>query len=189
MKIAMAASAALMLWSGACAAQVDAYESKGNLAATRHLGCIPLTEVKSEYTPPDLAIAFKACVEAGRYDDAVDLLRIAGAYARFDAMRVPDETSHDAFAVIMSYVELSETDRAKLLDINKRTAARDSPDLLRICNQAKRIGPPNYTPDYMIRHGMGAFFGPGQGVPADFDAKAAWKTLLDAYMHCSVSDL
>ena len=63
--------------------------------------------------------------------------------------------------------------------------AGDRSSMAMLCSRIRVIGPPNYRPTYMIRHGMGAFIGgSGNGLVADFDPAAAWEESLDTYLHC-----
>jgi hypothetical protein len=189
MKVHIAAGALLLFVAApAQAGSVTSYEAKGNLAVTHDLGCIAGAQIRNEYTPPDLMRAFVKCAHAARYDDALLLFMIAGAYARFDTMRVPDATAHDAFAVLMTNATDDESDAEKKGVLASLEIYKDKASALfaGVCAAAVRLGPPNYAPDYMTRHGMGAFLGGGSAAPADFDAHEAWKKAADTYLHCAV---
>jgi hypothetical protein len=185
-----AAAAALLPFvaAPAQAGNVTSYETKGNLAVTHDLDCIASAQISNAYTPPDLMRAFTKCVHAARYDDALLLFMIAGADARFDTMRVPDATAHDAFAVLMTNATNGESDAEHKGMLASLEIYKDKASALftGVCAAAARLGPPNYAPDYMTRHGMGAALGGGSAPPADFDAHEAWKKAADSYLHCAV---
>jgi hypothetical protein len=188
MKALFALLAFAALSSGA-SAQVTAYQSAGNLEVTHKLGCIAMAEMKTEYTPPDLMRALHICAKAKRYDDAYMLFTVAGVYSRFDALRVPDDSAHDAFQVLMANDPIDEDDQPIFQKLLEAYTTPGSPEFLRKCAAIKKLGPPTYEPVYMIRHGMGAFLGAGEGTPKDFDRHVAWKTAVGGYLHCNTDDL
>lgn len=173
--------------------QVTDFEMEGNLKPTHNLECIPVTEVKTEYTPADLMVAEGKCARAGRYDDAIALLLIAGTYARFDTLRVADVSAHDALEAIQANNPPDEKMRAAMPPIAAKYAASGSAEMAALCQRLKQLGPPNYYPGYMVRHGMAAFFGRGTGsntgLVSNFDAQKAWKQSLSSWLHCDVSDM
>jgi GTPase Era involved in 16S rRNA processing len=177
--------------SDVSAGQITSVETPGNLKPTHQLGCITLDNIQNVDTAADLVAAYAACRDTGRYDDAVQLLLAAGTYAYFDTLRVADTTSHDALVAMEANNPPSDAERPFMMATIKKSYDRGSPAMMKICVVLKQVGPPDYRPDYMIRHGMGSFFGGGgnDGLVADFDAKAAWKTSLDKWLHCDVTDL
>jgi hypothetical protein len=184
--------AALLLLGASAAAggQITNYTTPGNLKAAHTLGCIGLKDIRNEDTPPDLMNAYTACIAAKRYDDAILLWTVAGTYAYFDALRVPDVSAHDAFQVLMLEHQPGPDDGAKLRDLlAKYRAAGGKGAGPALCSDIKRLGAPSYRPDYMIAHGMSAFVGGAGGAPAGFDAKKGWRDTLDKYLHCDVSDM
>ena len=92
------------------------------------------------------------------YKEGTFLFALAGAYGRFDTLRVADNSAHQAVAV-------ARMQALSTLDKSKQTAFQESlkatlgnPEgLAAACKEIVRIGPPNYYPRYMIQHGMGAF--------------------------------
>ena len=170
------------------AQQVQSYETPGNLKPTHDLACIGMDKVRNDYTPADLMVAYVKCTRAGRYDDALVLMLVAGTYARFDTLRVSDVSAHDAFQAIEADIPRDEKVVAGMQPVFEKDKAANSPELAKFCTDLKHLGAPNYYPAYMIAHGMGAFLG-GGGLVKDFDAKKGWKTAVDQYMHCDVSDL
>jgi hypothetical protein len=180
--------AAFLLVPGAAfaAGSITSYQTKGNLAVTHDLACIPLAEAKNDDTPPDLMRGLAKCVEAARYDEALEMFLLAGVYARFDTTRVADVSAHDAFQVIVAqtFGSFSEDEGAKLRATMQRYKATGSPEFARACAAIRKLGPPDYRPDYMTSHGMGAFVGGSTDAPAKFDAGDAWKKSIDSYLHC-----
>ena len=170
------------------AQQVQSYETPGNLKPTHDLACIGISEVRNDYTPADLMTGYVKCTQAGRYDDALVLMLVAGTYASFDSQRVSDVSAHDAFQAIEANIPQDEKVKAGLQPVFEKYKAANSPEMAKFCTDLKHLGPPNYYPAYMVAHGMGAFLGTG-GLVKDFDAKKGWKTAVDQYMHCDVSGL
>ncbi len=191
MRFAGFAILALLVGSGTTNAQVTSYESEGNLKLSHELSCITMAEVKNDYTPPDLIRARGLCYKEGRLDDAAQLFFTAGAYARFDMLRVTDKTAHQAWQVLLMNNAPDDATRAKIEPVFRKYLAPDAPEHIALCKALKKLGPPSYDPTYMIQHGMGAFMGGGAKgkIAADFDAKQSWKLVLDKYLHCDVADM
>jgi hypothetical protein len=180
---------ATLLASLPASAQVTSFETEGNLKPTHDLACIAMDEIRNVYTPADLMAAHVKCRDAGQFENAFVLLLVAGTYARFDTLRVSDQTAHDAFLVLEANSQPDEKAGAGVKAAADPYLSPGSEKMRAFCTAIKRLGPPDYYPAYMVRHGMGAFFGAGGGLVVNFDAKAGWKTSLDSWLHCDVSDL
>jgi hypothetical protein len=169
------------------ASRVTNYEAPGNLAATRAINCIVAGKLSNKDTPADLYPAVMQCLNEAKYERAVFIYALAGVYARFDAMRVADETAHDAATVFLSRMTKG-VPRAKLkqFDEVKEKTLGDQGKLAEICTRIRQIGPPEYYPRYMVQHGMQAFTGfkTPKGLVPDFDAGKAWTGSLRSYLHC-----
>lgn len=167
--------------------KVTNYRVEGALASSHPLKCIPLTEAKNTFTPPDLYQGVLECLAKDNYESAAELFALAGAYVRFDAERVSDKTARQARTVLLMNT-LANTSKEKKDKLNAAVSrAIDSQDVLgRLCKQVERIGMPDYYPSYMILHGAKAFSGnPHDGaIVQDFNAAAVWKNLLSAYLRC-----
>jgi hypothetical protein len=158
------------------------------LRPVHDLDCLSVEQVKNEYTPPDLMAAYVRCAHAGRYDDAMLLRMIAGTYSYFDTLRVLDPSSHNAFWVLTQYYPPDSDDIAKLRAAGGKYADLKSPESMKLCDDLKRLGPPNYHPDYMIGHGLSASYSSGP-FTADIEVHSAWKETLGKYARCDASDL
>ena len=174
-------------WS---AGNVTNFQAKGNLAATKPVGCVTLDKLDNTFTPADLYPAVASCIRQGDYDNGAQLFAIAGVFGRFDVYRVADKTSHQGLRVLL-------INTFGPLDFEKKQAfqktlqiqfKKDSKSLRNICNKIDKIGHPGYYPKYMIMHGMNAITGnPNKDVMVkDFNAKHAWMSALDTYLHCPV---
>jgi hypothetical protein len=169
------------------APKVQNFNAPGNLESTVDLGCIPLNEAKNQYNPVDLFRASGTCVSAHRPDDAARLFALAGAYGRFDTLRVADRTAHQAILVVRSGIfgELPAAD-TDALTASLQKIMGDAALKQALCTDIARIGPPAYAPRYMIQHGIGAFTGDqGDGLVEKFDAASAWHTVLTDYVKCA----
>ena len=147
--------------------------------------CPTLDQIKNTQSPLEMYQKLPACFEAKRYDDAVNLYLISQAYGKYDALRVSDQTAHQAIAVLRMSIssmigtkEITEFQNALKPHINDRT---------QICSVLKKLGKPDYHPSYMINHGLKAFAGPqlNGGINIDFQPEIAWQETLQGYMKCT----
>lgn len=148
--------------------------------------CQSITSIENTQTPIDLTVSMVTCVREQRYDDAVDLFNVAGVFAKFDTLRVPDKTAHQAYSVLkMQAAQALSENEAQTFDAHlKNTLSKDGyhPTL---CQAVKKIGAPTYKPTYMTNHGMAAFTGKSDIEPGTpFDEKRAWGDVLETYLKC-----
>jgi hypothetical protein len=162
-------------------------ESASNLGVSHSLRCMPLSDVRNEYTPADIYPAVADCISADRYPEAVDLFLVAGVYAYFDKLRVADRTAHQAAQVLIlnnfAALDADKRERWKAFLSKRSEGGRlDASG----CDGINRLGPPRYFPGYMIQHGMQAFL-PETGVSPlveSLDEEQAWQTAMIKYLHC-----
>lgn len=168
-------------------AQITNYQAPGNLESKHPLGCVPLSEMTSEYTPADIYPGVAACIKAGKYNKAVQLFALASAFGYFDRLRVIDKSAHQAVRVlqITNLRNLPMKQKKTFMKTMKSVGATNSESLKTMCSTIKDIGPPSYFPTYMVQHGMSAFTGlNGTGVDPNFNVKKSWKEALSVYLHC-----
>lgn len=165
------------------------FTTPGNLELNYNLGCIELKDAKPIYNPVDLFKASRACITDHRYDDAVRLFALAGAYGRYDMRRVADTTAHQAVMVARMEIfdeipeEESKKFQAAVTELFDNAAKKAA-----FCAAVGRIGPPSYAPRYMIQHGMRAFLGgTNDGIVENFDSKSAWVEAFSLYLKCKPS--
>ena len=166
--------------------QITNIQAPGNLEAGADVGCIAVESLKNTYTAADLYRINTKCVKEDHLDAAVYVSAMAGVYARYDSMRVADQSAHQAQTVLRMNFANSLTESEKKAFMARLSAvAGDPASLATLCARIRAIGPPNYHPTYMIQHGMGAFVGSGgNGLVSNFDSSSAWDKSLDAYLHC-----
>lgn len=167
-------------------AQVVNHEASGNLQSNHALACIALDDAKPDYTPADLYPAVAACIVDDKMVDAVNLMVLAGAYGRFDRLRVADGTAHQATTVLQmqAYADLPESKRQSFMQAVEREV-KDPVANRKRCMKIDHLGPPKYRPDYMIPHGMGAFTGKyGDGLVPNFDSSSGWNQVRTGYLEC-----
>lgn len=156
--------------------------------------CQTLKQITPSQTPVVLTQSMLTCVQNNRYSDAVDLFNMAGVFAKFDTLRVPDKTAHQAYSVLKMQAgqSLSEEQLEKFDAQTKKSLESDGYHE-KLCATAKKVGKPSYTPTYMINHGMAAFTGrvlpndevpPALGSKTGFDENHAWNHVLDTYLKC-----
>jgi hypothetical protein len=160
------------------------YEAPGNLASTHKVSCTNMKSASNTWTPADIYPAVAQCVQEGHFDDAVELFALAGSYSRFDTMRVTDQSAWDASTVLeMQYMSNFTPEQQDAFQKAVNTLLKNSNQT---CADLISVGPPNYTPTYMLQHGMGAFLKnqPNGGLVKGFDKNAAWSKVLHDYAHC-----
>lgn len=159
-----------------------------NLAPTRKLSCIDLTDVKNTYTPPDVYTAIRACLAKGDYDRAAMLFPLAGAYAHFDAFRIKDQTARDGGQIlIMQTFAMMPPDQKQAFKQALTAVISDPKRHADFCSDVSKIGPPDYFPKYLIMHGMNAFLTPHpeqNALVPNFDAQGTWTKLQAEYLKC-----
>lgn len=184
----------------ACTAPLDPTSLllAGNWAALllQRGSCPRPASLDGHQTPVELYRSMRACLHRSDPDTAALLFALAAAYGRYDSLRVADPRAHRASTRLRlgALEQLSDPQRqalaagvaAVLADPGRR------PDL---CAAIERIGPPSYSPDYLLAHGRMALSraaGPGvrpprmpASVPVQpFDGSAAWNQVLDTVLRC-----
>lgn len=164
------------------------YKARGNLESTKKVDCVALDKLDNTYTPADIYRGVSKCIDTGEYEKGAHLFAMAGVYGRFDVYRVSDKTAHQGLRVLLinTFGSLSPEKKQAFQKTLHTVFAKDSKSLRATCNSLDSIGHPAYYPRYMIMHGMGAFgANPNQeALVKDFNAKKAWKSALDTYLHC-----
>ncbi len=159
----------------------------GQLAAKHPVSCVPLSQIDSTRTPPDLYLGVAACIQQDDYRAAAMLFALAGVESRFDAERVLDKSAGQAGQVLIMNTFNGLPDEKHERFVKEVTEiAADSAALAEICGSIRKIGYPNYYPQYMVLHGIHAFTakaGDPTLVPT-FDATATWNSLLTTYLNC-----
>ena len=141
----------------ACAGSqpVKNHEAKDNVQSSNDIGCTDVAHLRNIYTPADLYRAIPVCVERNDYDSAVFISALAGVYARYDQMRVADESAYQAETVLrMKYLDSLVPDQQKKFVEVLRARTNSPTKLTAMCDQIRGIGPPHYFPTYMVQHGM-----------------------------------
>ncbi|BEV08937.1 hypothetical protein [Methylophilus sp. DW102] len=131
--------------------------------------------------------AVAVCAKQNKNKDAAILFALAGVYGRFDTLRVSDKSAHQAVTVLKMQMFSSLTPEQQNAFREEATKTLSNPnEIASKCKAIKHVGPPRYSPIYMIQHGMAAFTGgkSGNGLVKDFDPQAAWQQSLDGYLHC-----
>lgn len=150
--------------------------------------CISRAQITAEVTPAAMMAALPRCVQGGRTQDAIDLYNFAGVFAHFDRQRVADQSAHAVYGALKSAAGEAMGEEA-LVRFDTALKAQLTPEkapayIAGVCKDAKRIGPPRYTPTYMTNHGMAAFTGQGGGPVPGFEPQQAWQNTLTTYLKC-----
>jgi hypothetical protein len=162
-------------------------ETKDNLKSFHHLDCVDLAALTTDDTPADIYPAVRTCIDHGEFQRAARLFAVAGAYGRFDTLRVLDSSAHQAIPVLgmTNLSDLSQDAKEQFRAAFKAIISSDR--LAELCGQARKLGPPTYYPTYMTQHGMSAFTGKGGGLKEDLNVAEAWDSSLSTYLHCPPS--
>lgn len=168
--------------------KVRNYEAAGNLESNNTLSCVGPDKLRNIYTPADLYPAVSQCARQANTRHGAVIFALAGAYGRFDTLRVSDKSAHQALAVLkMQTFNRLPPEVHKTFKENVSNILSDPKELAAVCAEVMRLGPPNYFPRYMVQHGISVFAKPvagDTGLVKDFDAAAAWKSALSGYLHC-----
>lgn len=156
--------------------------------------CMRLDQIDARHTPPALYALVADCMQRNRDADAVGLFVLAGMNSSFDALRVTDRTAGQARQIlIMGLFESLPTSAHDRFETAIKDLMAHPQQHVTLCEQVKKIGPPQYFPAYMVNHGMGAVMGalanqaPPTPLKADFDAAAAWADLQSNYLNCTAT--
>ena len=184
-------------WLGQAAQRGDAIAKKAlEQLEQASVGCIGRDKVNSQLTPVELYKDAASCIDQQKYDDGLFLFSLAGAYGRFDILRVKDATAHGVVGFLPGMF-FNQLDKAKVAAFQDRVKQMNGNDALKAkyCSDLESMSPPGYFPTYMISHGMAAY-GNAMGValaganPGDnplvspFEAAKAWKQAVDDYSQC-----
>ncbi|MDY0748435.1 hypothetical protein SNE35_28305 [Paucibacter sp. R3-3] len=160
----------------------------GSLAPTRDLPCLRGDQIDSSLTPPDLHTGFLKCLDERRADDAVQMFVVAGAYSRYDAQRVDDPSVRAGPQVLIINTSSRFTPQQREFFVGEVQGRLDKPETTQaICVILGRIGPPTYSPRYLVLHGLKALTAANpmdNALVPGFDAESTWRSLLHSYTHC-----
>jgi hypothetical protein len=166
------------------------HTSPGSLESVNDIGCIPSSSLKNSHTPPDLYRGFAKCLAQDEFRKAAFMFMLAGAYARYDTMRVVDKSAHQAVPALraQAVAAIANSRREAFRDTVKAMTANPA-EQAALCREASRIGPPAYYPRYMVQHGLDAFISAdaGASLKTGFDSGAAWKKVTADYLHCAAA--
>jgi len=153
--------------------------------------CVQLDSIDNTHTPIELYSSLNDCMRNNRDADAVSLFVLAGMDSSFDSVRVADKTAGQARVILIMGLfggmaadvhARFETAMKALMDHPSRHAI--------LCEQVKKVGPPQYFPAYMVSHGLGvmqsalANQAPPTPLEPKFDAAATWRDLITNYLDC-----
>lgn len=162
-------------------------ESNGNLESKNELSCIPIQQAKNNYTPADLFKSIKICIDKNKNDNAAQLIILALSYGKYDSLRVADVSAHQAVKALK--IQTFRSSNQKKLDefdvFRRANYGKATKRFVSTCNSIRKIGKPNYYPDYMISHGINAFMaGNKSGLVENFNEDNRWQEVLNNYLKC-----
>jgi hypothetical protein len=184
-----------MLFTPMLALQVNAQEpgtAKSALASNAldasGPGCVAKEKLTNKLTPVDLYRGISTCIEQENFEPGVFMYAMAGAYGRFDTLRVADESAHQA-AKILPLLAFDSGNKDKIAAFKAQVGQILGNDAKRAsyCSEVERIDPPDYFPSYMVQHGLGALTGAKTGEAAlvpSFNPEVAWKQAVVGYLQC-----
>ena len=138
-------------------APADRVPDKAALPIETVPGISGLSDLTSRNDPVEIFGVVQACIAQERFDDAALAYGLAAAYGDFDSRRVADQTAHQAIRVLQLNfgMDLAEDQAAALQE--SLDALLENPE--RLIAFVEKIGRPEYSPAYMIQHGMDAYSG------------------------------
>ncbi len=162
-------------------AQVTNIVTEGNLEVTHEFGCMPLSEAKASYTPPDFLRAMLICANDGDYDTGISLFGAALFYGMHDRDRVADPTARQGLTVLIdqTLTQMSPTQKDLFKQSFDTLTDTQSDIHTAFCRDIKRLGKPDYFPRYMVQHGMAAVMGRTDApLIEDFPEDENWADIL-----------
>lgn len=150
-----------------------------------HFSCLATSSLTSKMSPPELYRRLPACIRAMNYETAVLVFGLAGAYSRFDLLRVADKSAHQSTSIIRVKAMRAVTQRRRvefegyLADVLRTPERRK-----KLCETVKLVGMPQYHPAYMIPLGLNAVKMNATGLMDGFRADQAWAETLSQYLRC-----
>lgn len=184
---------AALAWCGVAGFAVQAqgitnFEAEENLAPNAPISCVALEAVPLGSNPVDLYLGAWDCVAQGKFVAARELMLLGDIAGNFDRGRVTDQSAHAAPVVAKQAVQaqFEPVERQQL-----EAAFRELGDNALRCALGQRItarGVPDYTPTYMIQHGMSAFVGGSAPAVKEYEnAEQAYRLLVSDYLVCPVT--
>jgi hypothetical protein len=158
---------------------------KGALQSNYHVGCIRIEKLKNIYTPADLYPAARLCLKEEKLDKASMIFLVAGLYSKYDSARIHDKSAAQARSILilknMSGLDKKVNNNWKKVINNIIDGETEEHNIF--CKEIEKLGKPLYRPDYMILHGMQAFFSDfdiDNALIENFDGDIMWTKLLKA---------
>jgi len=156
--------------------------------------CIEATAVTPSESAFDVLLRSASCTNKEKYEAAARLLQVGNAFQHYDVQRIRDTTQHDAFKEWMGKTfRFYPQDERKAVLREMRRLAQSAEARAPICEHLRSMGPPTYTPKYMIKYGRRLKDVPDEEniemppPPEDFEASSAWAAAR-AYVSCSTTD-
>jgi hypothetical protein len=175
------------LLTSASLADTTNYEAKGNLEAPNPASCVGMEKLTNKQNPADIFVGINECLSKKDYEKASYLFFAALAYGKYDTLRVKDKSAHQAISVLRmnSFSQLSEIE---VTELQKSFGAlmNDESQKKKLCDGLQTLGIPDYSPKYMMQHGMSAFTGQGGGLIKDFDSAQSWDKVKVEFAKCTV---
>lgn len=151
--------------------------------------CLDKGDLNNKLSPFDLYKSIAICIDSEKFEPAVFMYAMAGAFGRYDTLRVADKSAHLAAKALpmLTFGSLPKEKVNAFQTLVKKTLGNDS-TRGEYCAKITRIGPPDYFPSYMLQHGLGAFTGinNNQQFVISFDPNAAWPQAVKDYLQCPV---
>jgi ankyrin repeat protein len=153
--------------------------------------CVQLDSIDNSHNPIELYSSLNDCLQNNRDADAVSLFILAGMDSSFDSLRVADKTAGQARTIlIMALFGEMPPDEHTRFEASTKTFMDNPSHHATLCEQVKKVGPPQYFPAYMVNHGLGvmqstlANQAPPTPLDPKFDAAATWRELITSYLNC-----
>lgn len=153
-------------------------------------GCVSVSEMERMDAVALLNVV-QECTSENKLDLAEKAFHLSGVYAKYDMMRVSDQTAHQAYSILLSNMiqQMQNSNYDAFSELIKRLKTRITPEgakqlTAELCVWTKRLTPPQNRPTYMINHGMGAFTGKTSFVSDPEQSQKIWKDLRQDYLGC-----
>jgi hypothetical protein len=177
----------LSLLSLASLADSTNYEAKGNLESPTPASCVGMEKLSNKQNPADIFVGINECLSKKDYEKASYLFFAALAYGKYDTLRVKDKSAHQAISVLRMN-SFSQLSKAEVAELQKSFGGlmNDQSQKKKLCDGLQALGAPDYSPKYMMLHGMSAFTGKGGGLIEGVDSTEAWNSVKTEFAKCTV---
>lgn len=186
------ASLVVLAWLSGCATQetidtdvetdavTGAKVRRERINLPQNVECTDFAKLSNSVPPPELYGGLVRCIQEDRLNIAVRYFALAGTYTTYDTYRVTEAEPRKLHNKLPLRVRELVGEKKWREFWATTTTTLSTPDTLtEVCQDVRKMAPPQYTPRYMSKSSPAANV---EGNAAAFYSKA-----LESYLHCPKS--